>query len=81
MWSFFLSVFLSCVNPFSTVVLDRINRALKNSDTSEAHKKEGKKTDDNGRGGLTDRYITSIVEQMDRETGWLTGHVKGKTAS
>ncbi len=66
-----ISFFLSCANPFSTVVLDRINRALKNSDTSEAKTKEGKKTDDKGE--LKDRYITSIGKQMDTKTAWLTG--------
>lgn len=54
---FFLSYFPSCANPFSTLVLDRINRALKISDTSETKTKEGNKTDDKGE--LKDRFITS----------------------
>lgn len=53
---FFLSSSLSCANPFSTVALDRINRALKISDTSETKTKEGNKTDDKGE--LKDRFIT-----------------------
>ncbi len=62
---FCLSFFLSCANPFSTAALHRINRALKNSDTSEVNTKAGKKTDDK------DRYITSVGKQMNRKSGWL----------
>lgn len=56
-FTWFPSFFRLLTNPFSTVALERINRALKNSDTSEAKTKEGKKTDDKRRAKRQKHYI------------------------
>lgn len=60
MWNsvFFLSYFLSCANPCSTLALNRINRDLKIFDNSETKIKEDNIRHDKGE--LKDRIITLI---------------------